>query len=300
MKNWLQKYPDKNYQQGGKISTQGYKRNSPDKNEQSLTIPSGDITMQEVDHLVYGQDNYGNSKMMYPGNDYQFPGEFVKEIPIRQQGGKTNPPIYVTDKNDPRLKSYEDSLKKYNVSNREDDYWSKVTLKNDANDPIKGTDKGYTKDYPKGKFLEGNNLVEDDNWKLKPKRYEDFLRNNERPINFHHIEIGYKDPVQSNVHRLDPDPSQYYIAKYAQPVQPIEYREQANYKPLSPSNTQFPTPTQSQVPLQQVDPFTDANYLYQGNGTFVPDEYHRQMGYPNKTDKMKKGGKIINDWLKNY
>ena len=85
MNNWLQKYSE-----GGKISKTGYKRTSKDKDEPMLTIPSNNITMEGVTHPVYGVDNEGNSQMMFPGENYQFPGQYVNEIPVRQQGGPTN------------------------------------------------------------------------------------------------------------------------------------------------------------------------------------------------------------------
>ena len=53
---------------------------------QVTRIPSGDITMQGVPYPVYGEDNLGYSQMMYPGMDYQFPGQYVTEIPMAQEG----------------------------------------------------------------------------------------------------------------------------------------------------------------------------------------------------------------------
>ena len=61
------------------MSTQGYKRNSPDVNNKVNIIPSGDITMKGVDFKVRGEDNFGNVKIMKPGKDYKFPGTIVKE-----------------------------------------------------------------------------------------------------------------------------------------------------------------------------------------------------------------------------
>jgi hypothetical protein len=78
------------YKHGGWLdtySTEGYKRNSPDKDNPFNIIPSGNITMQDVDHPVYGIDNLGNEQMMYPGADYTFPGNIVIEIPLKQYGG---------------------------------------------------------------------------------------------------------------------------------------------------------------------------------------------------------------------
>lgn len=69
------------------ISTSGYKKNSPDRNESSLIIPSGDITMENVLHHVLGIDNLGNAMLMSPGKNYKFKGNSVFEIPLKQFGG---------------------------------------------------------------------------------------------------------------------------------------------------------------------------------------------------------------------
>ena len=62
-------------------STQGYKRNSPDVNNPFNIIPSGRITMKDVDFPVTGIDNLGNQIMMMPDEEYQFAGDEVIEIP---------------------------------------------------------------------------------------------------------------------------------------------------------------------------------------------------------------------------
>ena len=67
------------------ISTKGYKRNSPDKNREYNIIPSGYITMENVDFPVLGIDNLGNKKLMKPGKDYTFPGDIVLEVPMKKQ-----------------------------------------------------------------------------------------------------------------------------------------------------------------------------------------------------------------------
>ena len=69
------------------FSTEGYKRNSPDKNNPFNIIPSGNITMKGVDFPVMGMDNLGNTKAMIPGNDYKFPGDMVFETPMYKRGG---------------------------------------------------------------------------------------------------------------------------------------------------------------------------------------------------------------------
>ncbi len=59
---------------------------------QVTKIPSGDITMQGVPYPVYGEDNLGYSQMMYPGIDYQFPGQYVTEYPMAMYGGDPSLP----------------------------------------------------------------------------------------------------------------------------------------------------------------------------------------------------------------
>ena len=72
-----------------KFSKDGYKRNSKDRNNPYNVIPSGNITMEDVDFPVLGMDNLGNSKVMMPGANYTFPGNSVFEIPMIAQNGKS-------------------------------------------------------------------------------------------------------------------------------------------------------------------------------------------------------------------
>jgi hypothetical protein len=67
-----------------KFSTTGYKRNSPDVNNDVNIIPSGDITMKGVDFKVKGTDNLGNTRIMKPGKNYKFPGTIVKETKYKK------------------------------------------------------------------------------------------------------------------------------------------------------------------------------------------------------------------------
>ncbi len=50
-------------------------------------IPSTDITMEGVDYPVLGISDTGDQQMMYPGEDYQFDGDYVTEYPMMQDGG---------------------------------------------------------------------------------------------------------------------------------------------------------------------------------------------------------------------
>ena len=67
-----------------RISTQGYKKNSPDDNNAVNVIPSGNITMKGVEFPVKGTDNLGNTKIMKPGKNYKFPGNTVIETKYKK------------------------------------------------------------------------------------------------------------------------------------------------------------------------------------------------------------------------
>jgi LysM repeat protein len=56
-----------------------------------VPTPNGQITMQGVSYPVYGQDETGYGQMMYPGGEYEFPGQMVYERPIMRKGGSIIP-----------------------------------------------------------------------------------------------------------------------------------------------------------------------------------------------------------------
>ena len=63
-------------------SIEGYKADSPDKDNDINVIHSSTITMEGVPHDVEGTDNLGNIMIMKPGKKYKFPGDKVTEIKI--------------------------------------------------------------------------------------------------------------------------------------------------------------------------------------------------------------------------
>jgi|TARA_R110000744_G_scaffold97170_1_gene187826 hypothetical protein len=68
------------------MSVKGYLRNSPDVNEPQNIIQGNKITMKGVDFKVLGTDDRGYTKVMYPGNNYIFPGaKYVIETPIKNE-----------------------------------------------------------------------------------------------------------------------------------------------------------------------------------------------------------------------
>jgi hypothetical protein len=76
------------------LSITGYKKNSPDKDRPYNVIPSGDITMKNVEFSVLGIDNKGNSKIMNPEEEHKFPGDVVLEFPLLGKGIKNKKGIY--------------------------------------------------------------------------------------------------------------------------------------------------------------------------------------------------------------
>lgn len=99
----------------GKISTEGFRSNSPDRNNDFNVIPSNFISMSQVDFPIMGIDNLGNKKMMQPNQQYKFKGSHVYEFPIRQMGGDL--PQYQVEENGKVKRSlYNDSV--YNFLNK--------------------------------------------------------------------------------------------------------------------------------------------------------------------------------------
>jgi len=76
------------------LSTTGYKKDSPDKDRPYNVIPSGEITMKNVDFPVLGIDNEGNQQVMQPEEDYSFPGHTVLEFPMLKDIVKNKNKIY--------------------------------------------------------------------------------------------------------------------------------------------------------------------------------------------------------------
>jgi hypothetical protein len=64
------------------------KRGQWDYPGQVTRIPGNQITMKNVPYPVLGIDDQGNQQMMFPGQDYVFPGSYVTEYPQLQLGGE--------------------------------------------------------------------------------------------------------------------------------------------------------------------------------------------------------------------
>jgi len=75
----------------GGVSMQGYKNDSPDRDNDFNIIPSNSITMEDVDHDVLGVSDDGDVKHMKPGRTYRFSGKSVLEVPMYQGSGEVDP-----------------------------------------------------------------------------------------------------------------------------------------------------------------------------------------------------------------
>jgi hypothetical protein len=73
---------------------------NPENWGKPVIVPSNVITMKGVNQPLIGISDTGDTQMMYPGEDYEFDGKSVTEIPMMQEGGDVrdgySDPDYVT------------------------------------------------------------------------------------------------------------------------------------------------------------------------------------------------------------
>lgn len=96
----------------GKEAKKGYLPKSPYKDSSTIIIDfgrkGGNITMEGMDEPLMGVSELGERKYMKPGNVYPFKGQYVKEIPMRNNNLESlrhSLDIY-KKKNTPFTKSY--------------------------------------------------------------------------------------------------------------------------------------------------------------------------------------------------
>ena len=77
-----------------KVSKTGYKKTSKDKYEESLLIPTNEITMENVQFPVLGISDTGDVRIMNPGEEHVFNGNYVIEKPMKKEGGHIVPGRY--------------------------------------------------------------------------------------------------------------------------------------------------------------------------------------------------------------
>ena len=115
-------------------------------------IPSDKITMKGVNYPVLGVSNNGHEKMMYPGQEYIFPGaDYVDEFPQLKKGGRTRGliPMPKPSKKGLASKKYSRSLEATNRLFTENKLFEKPkSRKNKVFDPkAKYYQKGGNSDF---------------------------------------------------------------------------------------------------------------------------------------------------------
>lgn len=118
---------------------------------ENTRIPSNNITMKGVNYPVLGVSNKGHEKMMYPGEEYTFPGaKYVDEFPQLKSGGRTRGliPMPKPSKKGLASKKYSRSLEATNRLFTENKLFKKPkSKKNKVFDP-------NAKYYQKGGFID--------------------------------------------------------------------------------------------------------------------------------------------------
>jgi hypothetical protein len=197
----LKKFLEKQRQD---ISTQGYKDNSPYKNN-PFNVIEGDsngtpITMKGVSQTLRGIDEFGNEQIMYPGEEYLFPGASVTEIPIAQKGGKATRQDSLNLYNRSRQVENWYIKNNYTKDNRNSDY---VGSKLENNDFYYNTYQGEGVDTNAG-FFGANKISKKDYRKVIDKnRY--YQRETAD------AKINAKSPMQMYDKRIEPTKERRYM-----------------------------------------------------------------------------------------
>lgn len=225
------------------INNTGYKSGGPTESNPFNIIPSGNITMKNVDYPIFGIDDLGNIKVMTPGNDYQFPGNSVLEFPLKsidksQKGGSINNTVYVDNKNDPRYISYIDSLAAHNKSmsivKRYRDMYG-----NNGNEVVIGPPRAFTKPI----MTEGEAWAEAAKRRKKGDSEEDIylapvfsnqgLYKNWPAPKY----LGIRFPAQKDGNGIGINPIYHY---YDAPVQTVKIRNNNNNNNNTVTKTETP------------------------------------------------------------
>tara|TARA_R110001592_G_scaffold155883_5_gene385990 strand:+ start:4227 stop:9788 length:5562 start_codon:yes stop_codon:yes gene_type:complete len=180
------------------ISIEGYKNYSDDVTNPVNIIESGNITMKDVDFPVLGTDNLGNSQMMFPENDYQFPGDSVVEIPMAQDGGNLTTQLrnfdYDKKRNKPFAKSggsvsWKWKGKSYSGKLIPSMETSKARYARTENGKVKTLPKAETGNLPKHLDpVDLSKINEQNKEKINSSAYRDRLK--KEYLNAHDIELN--------------------------------------------------------------------------------------------------------------
>ena len=257
-----------------------------------VIIPSNVITMEGVYEPLIGISDTGDVQYMKPGEDYEFDGESVLEVPVMQKGGRA--PIYVDNPRDPRLRAYNDSLALYNLGENTYQQYKKITKRGKTTSKEAEDYKNY---YQTVRKNTGEGFVEP-NERL-------FKLNKKMPKGEFFSSDGIKDE-KGNL--------QYFSGeKFKKPVQPVVYRKPAPPAPKKPDISiqpveQRPVVPQPQAPAYKmkgdVPVYGPANSLIgmldSRGGEFYPD-YENTAGRArvNQADSdMLQNMQVLQEYLK--
>jgi hypothetical protein len=189
-------------QQGGHIITN---RGQWDYPGQTTIIPSNQITMQGVPYPVMGVDNTGHTKMMHPGMNYTFPGQYVTEYPMMKGGGqKFNMYNYMGNLNGYPLQSPNVAKPIYNIGSKQQPVIDNTKVVKPVIDYFNDPQSQYTKgvEYTQN---QANKAKEFHTKWMNSPMYKKMLQKSDpvnaetieknRWINYNNIKLNY-NPIQ--------------------------------------------------------------------------------------------------------
>ena len=239
--------------------------------------------------------------------------ELVDELPKMPQGGRT--PITVTDRNDPRLQAYNDSLRLHNIG---EEYKGKPIFSNEESDRITGLSSYDMEPYPMG-YYKYNDTDFRARYKkpVQPVVYQPNVtrtlttldrRKPEQQYVYDSLGVGMKTPKRikdlppnaelrftrdNGTQNWAPNPDSQYADITAYPVlQKARIKEK--FEPL-PNSSAYNMLAPKVEPLQLSTPNIEKGY-------FTREQQGQETGgkqyFDKKTGKkiLKLGGKVNNMW----
>jgi hypothetical protein len=297
---------------GGSISQQGYRDDSPYKNRESIDIhsPNGLIDMSET-----GMPILANGRYLPPYSGmHQFEPGVVREERIMQSGGRA--PLEISDPREFKIRNdkYTDSLNAYNSALKRLPLLEKAAYdKADSDrwimeDKIKDVNKSNPKYKPKFK-----------NSGYDPIIFNITSNRSSGDTETESVEFKYKKPVQPVVYK--PTILDATLPAPITTVTPSTTSTYESLEPLRPKQTSIELPqlnTQISQEQPQPQPLEFNNIPFQKGSYFTVDRKGQQSGgagfsdrrtqmtdyYNKKTGKKlgtyptkkKSGGKINTEW----
>lgn len=261
---------------------------NPDNWGHPVEINSNQITMQGVYQPLIGISDTGDTKLMMPGENHKFKGKKVTEFPIAQNGKNVRQPIIVNDKNNPRLKAYNDSLTLYsknaydakNFPHIKHVSWNKNVLENNE---VNKVQDGLLKEIPE--FINAYKRITKLNGKAP---------------------VGDKIPYKVGFSHIPNQTIDTWRAVYKKPVQPVIYKKlepkKVNLQPVV-----FNKPVEQQLSTEVITNFQPLEIKKQPVIKYTGSPvYHTNgdlIGYTNQGDFQLYTGEGIKtetkQWLSN-